>query len=100
MSSIRTIASSFVLLLAARAAFALTPVPAAADPRPIDQLTPSSTPTSVFVSVKRAFQLYGTVITSSPRWKDVAALIAQGFPDPATDLDEVGLASDLSDRED
>ena len=88
--------TSLIIILAAQTAFALTPPTRPADPRPIDQLVPSGTPTTVFASVKRAFQLYGGVITASPKYVRLLPLIAQGFPDPAKDLDEVGACTDLT----
>ena len=98
-SKFRTLGSSLIIILAAQAAFALTPVTRPADPRPIDQLVPAGTPTTAFASVKRAFELYGSVITASPRYQQLLPLIAQGLPDPARDIDEVGVCTDLTDRE-
>jgi hypothetical protein len=69
------------------------PAPAAA-PR-IETLVPATTSGAAFVNVKRIFALYGDLIRRSPQYGAIEQYIAAGFPDPARDLDQIGISSDI-----
>lgn len=92
------VASILALQLAAGLALAAKAKPAAA-PKParpgMEQMLPASAGSAVFVNVKRIFKLYGPLIEKAPQYAEVKKLIAQGLPDPAKDIDEVGLSIDL-----
>lgn len=77
-------------------AHALTP-PVESPAPLIVNLVPGTEPVNagVFVNVRRVFDLYGHLIQKLPQFGFIEQLIAAGFPDPRTDIGEIGLVSDL-----
>lgn len=77
-------------------ALALDPPPLSPT-RSIVKLVPGTSPVNAgaFLNVRRIFDLYGHLIQKLPQFGMIEQLIAAGFPDPRTDIDEVGLVSDL-----
>lgn len=76
-------------------------LPRAESPAPlIVNLVPGTAPVNagVFVNVRRIFDLYGHLIQKLPQFSFIEQLIAAGFPDPRTDIQEIGLVSDLDAR--
>jgi hypothetical protein len=49
----------------------------------------------VFLNVKRVFELYGDLIHQTSGYTQFERYIAAGFPDPAKDLDKIGLVTNL-----
>src|SRR5258708_1364384 len=68
------------------------PAPAAAK---IEALVPGTTTGAALLNVRRIFQLYGDLITHAPQYSQFEKAIAAGFPDPAKDIDQVGLVSNI-----
>lgn len=79
-------------------AFALNPKPAApatpAKPT-MAQMLPATPASAIFVNVGRIFKIYGDLIQAQPQYAEVKKLVEQGLPDPAKDIDEVGVSLDL-----
>lgn len=61
------------------------------------KLVPGTAPinTGAFLNVRRIFDLYGHLIQRLPQFGIIEQLIAAGFPDPRTDINKIGLISDL-----
>ena len=87
------VAPIFALAPATRAEAPIE-VPAAAQAR-IETLVPGTTTGAAFLNVKRIFALYGDLITHAPQYSQVEQAIAAGFPDPANDLDQIGVTSNI-----
>ncbi len=90
--------SILALPLCVGAALAARPLPAKpvkpAAPA-LEQVLPAAPGSAVFVNVKRIFKLYGELITKAPQYAEVAKYVAEGMPDPAKDIDAVGISVDL-----
>lgn len=97
MNTLRTtLLSILVLPIALGSAFAARPVPAPKPAKPaMTEMLPAAPGSAVFVNVKRIFKLYGELITKQPQYEQVAKYVKEGMPDPAKDLDEVGISVDL-----
>ena len=93
MSKLTAITSALVLALNVLPAFALTPV--AAPTTKIEAQVPGTTTGAAFINVRRIFALYGDLIRQAPQYSQVEKAIAAGFPDPAKDLDQVGVVSNI-----
>lgn len=92
-------AITLALALHVAPSFALTPVapvaaPAEATAR-IETQVPGTTTGAAFINVRRIFALYGDLITQTPQYSQVEAAVAAGFPNPAKDLDQIGVVSNI-----
>lgn len=91
-----TLLSILALPLCLGSAVAAQKPSVAKAPKPaMEQMLPAAPGSAVFVNVHRIFKLYGELITKSPQYADVAKYVKQGMPDPAKDIDEVGISVDL-----
>jgi hypothetical protein len=94
----KMITSLLALALTMTPAFALDRTPATA---PVEAATrietqvPATTTGAVFVNVSRIFKLYGDLIKKTPQYTEFEKYIAAGFPNPETDLDQIGLVSNI-----
>ena len=68
------------------------PAPAASK---IEAMVPGTTTGAAFLNVRRVFALYGDLIKKAPQYSQIEKAIAAGFPDPAKDIDQVGLVSNI-----
>lgn len=100
MSRLTAITSVLALALNVVPMFALTPVAAtdaaaAEAAARIETQVPGTTTGAAFLNVRRIFALYGDLIKQTPQYSQVEQAIAAGFPDPAKDLDQIGLVSNI-----
>lgn len=95
----RTIATSLLALqLGLTSAYAVLPTvttPAPTAKPTMSQMLPAAPGSAIFVNVKRIFALYGDLIQNAPQYAEVKKAIEQGLPDPAKDIDEVGVSLDI-----
>ena len=81
---------------------ALNPAPAPA-PAPelpkIETQLPGNTSLAAFVNFQRLFALYGDILVKSHWYRDAQKEIAAGFPDPAKDINQLGIVANLEDVE-
>lgn len=61
----------------------------------IETLVPGTTTGAAFLNVRRVFALYGDLIRQTPQYSEFEKFIAAGFPNPATDVDQIGLVSNI-----
>lgn len=61
----------------------------------IETQVPGTTTGAAFINVRRIFSLYGDLIQKVPQYSQVEQAVAAGFPNPAKDLDQVGMVSNI-----
>lgn len=98
MFTSRTLTAILTLTLAAGPVLSLdrnAPGRAPASQAQIENQVPANTAGAFFLNVRRLFKLYGDLIEQHPSYSQIGQAIAAGFPDPAKDLDQIGIVVPL-----